>query len=108
MSNILTINTGSGTIKLALFSVENNELQETYRVTADKLNKPYQLRIVPVNADVIQLNFPDNTADNNFYSAAIALLIAWLNEKNINITAVSHRVVHGGIFFMSPLLSIMM
>jgi acetate kinase len=104
MSNILTINTGSGTIKLALFSADNNELQLVYKADADKLTQPYQLHIYPKNADVIHINFSDDTSDDNFYSAAIKILIDWLNMQKVSIAAVSHRVVHGGTYFYKPIL----
>lgn len=102
MHNILTINTGSSSIKLALFSVEKNKLTPLYKAFADKLTKPHQLQITSEEGFAKILKFPASSTDDHFYSAAISVLLDWLADKDIHIEAVSHRVVHGGIYYDKP------
>lgn len=102
-NHILTINTGSSSIKLALFASEKNKLVPVYKAFADKLTKPYQLHLsLGDGSKTTTLKFPSNTLDDHFYAAAISVLMDKLATEDINITAVSHRVVHGGIYYSEP------
>jgi acetate kinase len=101
--NVLTINSGSATIKFSLYNQEKTELLPLYKADADKSIQPCFLQITDAAQKTYSLPFPENSIDN-FYSVAITLFIDWLKTKEIKIQVVSHRVVHGGTKFSQPIL----
>jgi acetate kinase len=67
MDAILTINTGSATVKFAVFSVAKGKLTREYSGT-----------------------------EESYYEDAIHKILDWINAKSFNIIAAGHRIVHGG------------
>lgn len=102
--HVLTINAGSATIKLAVFVRNQDKLTALYNAQADKNSKIQQLEVKEANSNVFNLDFSQAIDENNFYTVAITTFIRWLQEKQITISAVSHRVVHGGVHFSQPIL----
>lgn len=98
--NVLTINAGSATIKFGVFAAET----ELYKAAADKSLQSCGLQITSPQKENVSLPFPENFNVDNFYALAIRLFIDWLKNKNVEIKAVSHRVVHGGMKYSAPIL----
>ncbi len=93
-SNILTINGGSSSIKLALFetgvSLERTLAGEIQRIGSSEA--VFQVK------DPIQAGFAKRPVAASDYSAAVGLLVEWIEERlgREGPSAVGHRVVHGG------------
>jgi acetate kinase len=91
---VLTINGGSSSIKFALFNLERT-LQRILAGSIERIGLPDAMFVVK------GLNKTDNlsrsvTAPN--HTAAVGLLMDWIEERfqRGELTAVGHRVVHGG------------
>jgi acetate kinase len=97
---ILTINGGSSSIKFALFK-SGEPLVRILDGTIEKIGLPAaMLRVKGVNpADTFSrvVKAPDHTK-------AVAVLMGWIKERAEHdpLTAVGHRVVHGGPRYFQP------
>lgn len=93
MKRILTLNGGSSSIKFALFETEG--LKRVLEGAIERLGlSDASLRIRQDGSDVSrQVEVPD-------HEAAVALLMENLNGETL--TAVGHRVVHGGSRYSKP------
>ena len=98
--SILTINGGSSSIKFALFA-DGEQLRQILEGAIERigLSKP-TMRVRGLNRED---NFARLVAAPD-HSAAAAALIDWIEELNESgaITAVGHRVVHGGPTYSEP------
>jgi len=98
--SILTINGGSSSIKFALFE-GGDPLRRILEGGIDRIGLPEAaLRVKglsPADAFSRSLAAPDHTA-------AVELLMDWLKERlgRTALTAVGHRVVHGGPKYSDP------
>jgi acetate kinase len=99
-ASILTINGGSSSIKFALFEV-GDSLQRILEGGIERIGLPEATFVVK------GLNKADNftksvTATN--HTAAVELLMDWIEERirRGELTAVGHRVVHGGPKYSEP------
>ena len=98
--HILTINGGSSSIKFALFD-PSDDLRRILSGTVERIGTPQAaLRVKGPNpADSFSrlLTAPDHTV-------AVGALMDWIQERNGRdaLTAVGHRVVHGGPKFFQP------
>ena len=97
---ILTINGGSSSIKFALFEV-GDSLRRTLAGAIERIGLPKATFVVK------GLNTADNftrsvTAAN--HTAAVAILMDWIEDRiqRGELTAVGHRVVHGGPKYSEP------
>ena len=96
---ILTINGGSSSIKFALF--EAGSLQRILEGAIERIGLPQAtLRVKGLNpADNFSLlvTAPDHTV-------AVGALMDWIEERGERdaLTAVGHRVVHGGPKYSQP------
>ncbi|MEO8332731.1 MAG: acetate/propionate family kinase, partial [Gallionella sp.] len=97
---ILTINGGSSTIKFALFEA-GDSLQRILAGELERIGLPdAALRVKGLNpAD----NFSRLAAAQD-HAAAVNVLMDWIEERNgrDTLTAVGHRVVHGGPKYSEP------
>jgi acetate kinase len=97
---ILTINGGSSSIKFALFETADS-LQRILAGAIDRIGLPEaSLRVKDSNqAD----NFSRPLAASD-YKAAVGVLMDWIDEHSERdaLTAVGHRVVHGGPKYSIP------
>ncbi|OOE82483.1 acetate kinase [Salinivibrio sp. ML198] len=105
MANILVINSGSSSLKFALFDVNTDPVEETRWQGVNRLmggqfsGLGTQGYAVSVDSGADGLSIPPaNAADHH---AAIVSLLAWLEPRGFldNLIAVGHRVVHGGTYF---------
>ncbi|MEO6568556.1 MAG: acetate/propionate family kinase [Opitutaceae bacterium] len=97
---ILTINGGSSSIKFALFEV-GDSLRRILEGGIERIGRPEAtLQVTGVNqADNVSrlLAAPDHTV-------AVSALMDWIEERSGReaLTAVGHRVVHGGPMYSEP------
>src|SRR5512143_3906120 len=99
-ASILTINGGSSSIKFALFEA-NHVLQRILAGSIERIGLPEATFVVKgVNqAD----NFTRSMTAAN-HTAAVGVLMDWIEERirRGELTAVGHRVVHGGPKYSEP------
>ena len=89
-THILAINSGSSSIKFALF--ETDSLSEVLQGEIERIGLPGTVLRAKGLREVAQLlEAPD-------YAAAVSILMDWI-EKNCErqgLAAIGHRIVHGG------------
>jgi acetate kinase len=99
-ARILTINGGSSSIKFAIFEA-GDSLRRILAGTVDRIGLPdstlWVKGVEPQDNFSRPMRAPDHTA-------AVDALMNWILERlgDIPITAVGHRVVHGGPKYSSP------
>ncbi len=95
---ILTLNGGSSSIKFALFEA-GDSLRRILEGTLERIGLPAAtLRVKGVDHDDTfsrSVTAPDHTA-------AVGLLTDWIESRSETLTAVVHRVVHGGPKYSEP------
>jgi acetate kinase len=97
---ILTVNGGSSSIKFALFEV-GDSLQRILAGSIDRIGLPEPTFVVKGLQKADNLTQPV-TAGN--HTQAVGVLMAWIEERirRGELTAVGHRVVHGGPKYSEP------
>jgi acetate kinase len=97
MINILTLNCGSATIKFAIFKQENNCLIKTHTGIVDQIQSHGHLLVKDTSNKILMEKKLEITKQKDSqYSIAFQAIYQWLQTLDINITAVGHRVIHGG------------
>jgi len=98
-SAILVINAGSSSLKGSLFACKPT-LTMVYHLDITGIgNHP---RLIAKDAQSHYLTQQD--LGNVNHETALAILLDWLDHRhdNLPLVAVGHRVVHGGVFFTTP------
>jgi acetate kinase len=97
---VLTINGGSSSIKFALFET-GDSLRRVLEGRIERIGLPGATFVVKGSAQTD--NFSRAVAASD-HTAAIGLLMDWLEERTGRepLTAVGHRVVHGGPKYSDP------
>jgi acetate kinase len=101
---LLIINAGSSSVKFALFDVET--LSELVKGQIDGIGSAAAFRAKSPDLKIDeQLQWPLEDAPKD-HSAALQLLIEWLGQTmvGVQVSAVGHRVVHGGSHYMEPVI----
>lgn len=99
---LLVINAGSSSIKFALF--DGNTLAELVKGQIDGIGSKTAFRAKSPDQKINeQFQWPLDVSPKD-HNAAFQLLIEWLDQTmvNVQVTAVGHRVVHGGAHYMEP------
>jgi acetate kinase len=102
MVRILTINTGSSSLKAALYELEGTE-RRILSAKAERIGlSGGRMRIS--DAQGVVLHEPHEDLPN--HSAALTALCTWLGGQGAEYgpRAVGHRIVHGGAAYCEPLL----
>jgi len=97
---LLTINTGSSTLKAALYHIAETERRDL-AIQFERIGHPdSHVRITDAGGKAIL----DAQRDLRDHDAVLGALIAWLREHQAQYSfdAVGHRVVHGGPHFREP------
>jgi acetate kinase len=96
---ILTINTGSSSLKAALYDMDRTE-RMTLACQVERIGQSgSQMRIV--DGDGVTLL--DRTADLDTHATAARAFLEWLHHgSEVAPTAVGHRIVHGGRAHRAP------
>lgn len=98
--HILTINGGSSSIKFAVFEA-GPSLRRTLRGEMERIGLPgatFRVKgVSPADEESRPVNAPD-------HAAAVTALMDWLEARGVRdgLTAVGHRVVHGGPSYSEP------
>ncbi len=98
---ILTINGGSSSIKFALFDDAENSLRQILRGAIDRIGSPeatlHARGLDEADTFARSVTAPDHTA-------AVGALMDWIEDcwGRDTLTAVGHRVVHGGPKYYKP------
>ena len=100
MHSILTINGGSSSIKFALFEA-GDLFQRTLEGGIERIGLP-EATLAVKGSDKAD-NFSRSVAAPN-HTVAVGALMDWIEERigGVALTAVGHRVVHGGSKYSEP------
>ncbi len=98
--HILTINTGSSSLKAGLYDLDGGE-QPVLAVVVERIGQSDSRLLI---ADASGSSVLDRTEDLPDHGAALHALLAWMNEAGYTgrVKAVGHRVVHGGKSYSEP------
>lgn len=99
-TRVLTINTGSSSLKAALHHMDGIERVDV-TATAERIGLPgSRLRI----ADAKGATLLDQRDDLHDHDTALEKVIAWLRDQKLDqdMDGVGHRVVHGGSRYREP------
>jgi acetate kinase len=99
-ARILTINAGSSSIKLALFEIADLP-RRVLRGALERIGLPQAMLRVEGDHESDRLSRPVMAPD---HTAAASVLMDWLEERGGRdaLTAVGHRIVHGGPRYTEP------
>ncbi|MEH6627339.1 MAG: acetate/propionate family kinase [Motiliproteus sp.] len=106
MNNILTVNGGSSSLKCSLFTVpdETQELLYSFKL-ANILEHP-TFSVRDNKGQLLEKSSPDFSAiaEDHRHQDCLDLVLSWLrtHAPDEPISAISHRVVHGGRLFSAP------
>ncbi|HDG9776736.1 TPA: acetate/propionate family kinase [Raoultella planticola] len=104
MKSILVINSGSSSVKFALFRIQSNSINKVYSGLIENVQVEPLLTIK--NSDdgkkLAELEPLDKSGSP--YESAISYILKWLTDKNFHVVAVGHRIVHGGASYSSPVI----
>jgi len=97
---LLTINTGSSSLKAALYQMAHDEQRELAMQVERIGDSGAHIRITDVDGATL-LDEQRDLADHN---AALKAVFAWLHARRGDrpFEAVGHRVVHGGLHYREP------
>lgn len=100
MQAILILNSGSSSIKFAVFALQQETMQKEYiGIVTNIIHKPH-LKIKAFSGEVIiNQNLAKTTPIIDPYTHATEEITHWLEQKQINIIAAGHRVAHGGVHY---------
>ncbi|HYT32858.1 MAG TPA: acetate/propionate family kinase, partial [Thermoanaerobaculia bacterium] len=100
VTRVLTINTGSSSLKATLYRLGATERVDI-SATAERIGLPGgRVQIADANG----VTLLDQPCDLHDHDAPLETLIAWMRERrlDLDIDAVGHRVVHGGSKYREP------
>lgn len=100
VERILTINTGSSSLKVAVFEMGGGETR-VLSGQAERIGAAGgRLQVTDANGATLL----DQRGELPDHGAALEALLAWLRaaRPDLNLGAVGHRVVHGGIHYRAP------
>lgn len=98
-SHLITLNSGSSSVKFGLFSVESDGQRLVASGQAEGLGAEPLF-----HACVVGGVLHDATLDAADHAGALKAIVSWLAETfpQAEIAAVGHRVVHGGVTYSQP------
>ena len=97
---LLTINTGSSSIKFAVFSCTvDNKLCRIYNGAVDGIGEQIIFSVISEKNN--QNKITKNSLNIKNHSQALQYILNWLNQEapSLGFVATGHRVVHGGTAF---------
>jgi acetate kinase len=97
---ILVLNAGSSSIKFSLFSCDEGDLQQIYRGSITGIGSRAEFTVKNTHGEILT----QQDLDNILHEPAFEILLSWISqhEDGLNLIAVGHRVVHGGMMFTEP------
>ena len=102
MTHILTLNAGSSSIKFALF--EADTLEERLRGQIEAIGTKPRLKAHIAGADRTERDLDGSSVAD--HASALSAILALVDDtfQDAQVTAVGHRIVHGGPDFVSPVI----
>jgi len=101
-NQLVVINSGSSSIKFAVYEFDS-ALKKSLRGSVENLKISPILKIFNSENELIRENqYPSDFGYQQFYEMLISAFES--NQFNYTVTAVGHRVVHGGDRYQSPVL----
>ena len=107
MSHVLVVNAGSSSVKLSVYDSNNEQFIRVINARAIRLfHHDAQITIFDErNKPLVEKNLSQITVDAPNHKAAIEFFLGWLSQQaEIKLTAVGHRIVHGGPKYSEPVL----
>jgi acetate kinase len=100
MPSILTINTGSSSLKSALYAMVPSEQRRLLAEVARIGHSDSRLHVVDARGQTL-LDQPGDLPD---HAAAVGAWLQWLHQQGLDreVQGVGHRVVHGGNRYRDP------
>jgi len=100
---LLTLNAGSSSIKFAVFSPAESELEQLASGQIEGLGAQAIFSVQSSSGKMHEFEF-DQAAGRIDHAVAARAILGWLNETHLDkrVVAVGHRVVHGGVEFTAP------
>ena len=98
---ILVVNAGSSSIKVSLFTYET-ELYRVYHGTVTGIGTSAQFTV----KDAYHQCLVQRSLTTSDHANAFANVLDWFEQqsRDFHLTAVGHRVVHGGVLFKTPVI----
>lgn len=107
--HLLVLNAGSSSLKFALYEAAHAPLEVLHGqieglATYPRLVVRWSPRLRDTNANAEHQWKPDDTDAPRTIDAALAVVMTWLraNVTPLEVRAVGHRVVHGGVGYAAP------
>ena len=104
-SVILTLNAGSSSIKFAAFSLGENAMEELAFGQIEGLGATATFSVCSTSGKKNEFVI-DESRGKIDHGAAVGAILDWLDDahRDKQVIAIGHRVVHGGVDFMEPII----
>ena len=104
-SVLLTLNAGSSSIKFAAFSLGETALEQLASGQIEGLGATATFSVHASSGKKNQFVIDESRGKIN-HTAAVGAILDWLEDAHHDkrVIAVGHRVVHGGVDFMEPII----
>jgi len=100
MQAILTLNSGSSSIKFAVFCLQGEEVYKKYSgVVTDITQNPHIKIKSRDNIVILNQRIEAAGLGADIYTEVTNQILAWVTEQDIEIIAAGHRVAHGGVLY---------
>jgi acetate kinase len=104
--HVVTLNAGSSSIKFALFAVDGEEITSLALGLAEMTGEQRRMKVRDRAGSTVRDDAWSQDAGDGFHIEALRRVLSWQSEAfpNADITAVGHRVVHGGVHYDTPVI----
>lgn len=102
--HVVTLNAGSSSIKFALFAAEDDETSPLALGLAEMTGEEQRIRVRDNSGATLYDDVWSQADGAAFHEEALRRILSWQDEAfpRVNISAVGHRVVHGGVHYDAP------
>lgn len=108
MQTILTVNGGSSSLKCALYKRANDKPELLYSFALSNILKDAGFKVRNAEKDLLENSQPNFSSipDNQRHQACLETVLGWLDKQipDSQLSAIGHRVVHGGEIYSKPCL----
>lgn len=106
MDTILVINSGSSTIKFAIFTSAGTDLILNYQGLVDRVTTRPVFKISSAANAAEDISESITVAGDvvTYNEQAIRHILNWIATKGLQIVAIGHRIVHGGPNYSAPII----
>lgn len=104
--HVLTLNAGSSSIKFALFAVDGDEIAPLAVGLAEMAGEQRRMKVRDNAGSTVREEAWSQDAGDGFHVEALRRVLSWQSDAfpQANMTAVGHRVVHGGVHYDAPVI----